>query len=800
MNPNNLEQLSSSPLGSASSDDTRQSPDATDIIDASEIDSDEDKDTVRDDTITGVVNEDLTGHSEASAHSDKNSSTNSSAQLETQLDTSLPQAAQRADAYNNQATATADVIMDLVDDEASQNVAPIEQERPSRPPLMGNLSSLADQENVNPFSPAFAAETRKPEVDRNDNEVTMEMTQAVGRIVQPKANSQGSPQRGRRKSMPTSYRRSGVGRRRSSGESSTPDNETMDFATTYGGIQQSPSATAQRSDPADDDEEMTMELTTVMGGVVQPQNGPTDLTSAANEIDMATDMDMDFTTAVGRLLSPVTERTEPSEYGTMGMDIIKAVGSILPNDLRTGDKSIAKMLMEEEADHGQLTRSPFTQVNTQPSKTMPLGPKAFKATCTGSPEAVGTRGVSAQMPTTLKPAGTPIKTPGTPSRQLTPQPVRPTTPSKTPPSKNVSMRKTSPKKLFRAEIKKFNSKSPKASTPNLKFSKDIKTGQSIPDVILTPPAPRRISGVGIDQDGMGSPRVAAILDRRASILDCTDNFSPGRVRFGEVRFEDPVVMEQEVDNDRAEEERRESGRGILQMEAESTQEGTKELTATLKDMIQSLTPKKNKLRGRKSLAAGSAKGLLGKRPIELDEEDEDSTPKRLKGKERSPVKNILLPGPLSKDETAGRLGKAPKFILNSISGNVGTPVTEVAPLKTASTPKNHERFKDVDAVATGAMPPTSFNEQVSGASPETVLPEEAPVSLQNFLNMTNVRFMDLTTTKRRHTVAPSTDFKAEDDVAGTRAQFADCVATGACTIPMLDLFQHVGHLPCISNS
>jgi kinetochore protein Spc7/SPC105 len=52
--------------------------------------------------------------------------------------------------------------------------------------------------------------------------------------------------------------------------------------------------------------------------------------------------------------------------------------------------------------------------------------------------------------------------------------------------------------------------------------------------------------------------------------------------------------------------------------------------------------------------------------------------------------------------------------------------------------------------------------------------------------------MELTTTKRRHTVAPgaikdsafATD--ADDDISLER-----CVVAGACTVPMLELFQHV---------
>ena len=104
---------------------------------------------------------------------------------------------------------------------------------------------------------------------------------------------------------------------------------------------------------------------------------------------------------------------------------------------------------------------------------------------------------------------------------------------------------------------------------------------------------------------------------------------------------------------------RESGRSVMQAESDSKEnvgQSSNDVTASLKDMIQGLTPKKNKFKGRKSLAP-SAKGILGKRPAELDEEEEDDTPKRLK---TSPLKSIRLPGPF-RDDTITRLGKAPKF-------------------------------------------------------------------------------------------------------------------------------------------
>jgi kinetochore protein Spc7/SPC105 len=60
--------------------------------------------------------------------------------------------------------------------------------------------------------------------------------------------------------------------------------------------------------------------------------------------------------------------------------------------------------------------------------------------------------------------------------------------------------------------------------------------------------------------------------------------------------------------------------------------------------------------------------------------------------------------------------------------------------------------------------------------------------------MTSIRFMELTTTKRRHTVAPgaSRESSAADDKDDLSLE--RCVVAGACTVPMLELYQHVSDL------
>ena len=84
-----------------------------------------------------------------------------------------------------------------------------------------------------------------------------------------------------------------------------------------------------------------------------------------------------------------------------------------------------------------------------------------------------------------------------------------------------------------------------------------------------------------------------------------------------------------------------------------------------------------------------------------------------------------------------------------------------------------------------------------GEDEEIVDEEEAnyePIHLQDFLNSTNIHFMELTTTKRRHTTAPGSIRRASrrsNEVKAANPSLDDSVAAGFCTLPMLELYQHV---------
>lgn len=206
------------------------------------------------------------------------------------------------------------------------------------------------------------------------------------------------------------------------------------------------------------------------------------------------------------------------------------------------------------------------------------------------------------------------------------------------------------------------------------------------------------------------------------------------------------------------------------------------------------------LRGRKSLHVGAALGLLGKRPAELDDDSEDEGgTKRLKNFQGSPVKNVKLGKPPTKEEVTGRMTRAQRKSLEASGSSATTPTKSKSPIKDAmlaSTPKDQDRFIDVEMFPE-ARTPVPFKKDATITIPlaaEQVKPvvEMPPMKLQEFLDLTSIRFMELTTTKRRHTVAPNS-LKDASNEGQDDGSLESCVVAGACTLPMLELFQHSCH-------
>lgn len=680
---------------------------------------------------------------------------------------------------NNEATE--DVSMEMAGDEITTAFRPWAQNIQT-PRESADFVPL-EQGNFNPFSPAFKGAALKgaatnPELSMVEEEdMSMDMTRAIGGIKSTIQQKQG-----RRQSVRS--------RRRSSG-SSFGGGETMEFTTAIGGIQSQGSG--QEDSQLDTAEDLSMEFTAVVGGIqgrmmAQQQQ-------KENETIVEDGGTMDMTTAIGGILPRTHTSMQDGHENTMDvdmdMDVTTAIGGIIagpePHLIQQAQLNIATNTEKAPA-------SPARQ--SAPASRR----KSVVASETGSPT------LTTKSPRTRSAAkadnflSTPAKSPSTPSSRGATKVTRPITPGKTPPTKNATMqRETTPKKLFQEELLESASKKT-GFTPvgaqSLRFDATAENtmANAYPNMS---PAKRRASGFGLDKAGLGSPRVAALLDRRASIGEQAGTFTPSKVGARMIRFADPRDMEAEITREHKQEERRESGQFIMEKEVDGDEEDL-DHTATLKEAIGNMTPKKTpqkkNLKGRKSLAPGGALGLLGKRPRELDESDEDGTPRGLRGREVSPVKRIRLQAPPTKAETIGRL------VMTADTNNVlraCTPLEETTPIiSNIATPTHKDHFKDVETLPSAKAPLPTMGQQ-SGIEEEPIEEEEVveKIHLQDFLNMTSIRFIELNTTKRRHTVAPTDAQLAQADTEADPAkQFEDAVVAGACTIPMLELFQHVGYL------
>ena len=794
MNFNNPDDFSSSPYsaGSTNSDDANQVLNA-DEIDVESSDSD-DKDLVEDETVTGIDGED------AAVHSDTGSHAGSTARLEEALRQAAEQAGTQGISYDEHG----DITMEMADEEVTTAFQPWMKNRTGEPGILGIASALQNEKSINPFSTVSGTNTQNGQ--EKDQGTTMEFTRAVGTIL-PTAQinlkeSLANPTEDWRRNASTA-------RRRSSSECLDLGDETMELTVAVGGIDENSNVADmddQTGDAAASDGEdgFSMDFTAAMGGVLAERIVPSQL-GAHNEHGhdglrthaKSNNDSKDFLAKVlnGKHRPSATESADNTQDITLGMDITTALGTILPQQFGIGCRAHAGGIMEQGGDFHQRA----VEVN-RPTEE-PLSDSVMMSASRGNSSRVlrQTLGNSVNSKPSLLsrtpniPSGnsTPCKEPATPSKQITPKVVRPTTPGKTPTPKNVTLRTGSPKILFKGEIKSG------ITTPDRSSSKaptdDLELNQVAKLNIFTELNHRSLSGRDLDRSGIGSPRVTELLNRRSSINESSETFRSNGQAREVVRFADPRILKHELDQETWGDVQQERGRSILQMEADES------ASTNLKDRISSLTPQKKRLNGRKSLHVGAAKGILGKRPVELDneEDDDENTPKHLRTMEGSPIKRVKLPVP-TKHIVDGRITRLANVRLS-------TPVASGSPLRGSipGTPTDQPRVRVANVVASPTAASSDLGEGSVTQAPVAVDHSDIDhrIHLQDFLNLTSIRFMELTTTKRRHTVAPRplsepvTTHAASGEGGIARfdggCDLESCVVVGACTFPMLDLYQHV---------
>ncbi|KAI3545729.1 Spc7 kinetochore protein [Colletotrichum abscissum] len=709
------------------------------------------------------------------------------------------------------------------------------------------------QENTAPPPPVHNSPPQDEDGDDLDMDMDMEMdmTAAVGGILGKPA---GDIEPDEEMSMDVTRVLGGIlSRNTKTPAGNDVEDQTMEFTTAVGAIRGSNADDDLFDDTGVENEDMSMEFTSAIGGLLpsHPKNDATQkrrrtMTSRENPEEATMDMDMtvgvgrilqladatihggdatmgmDMTIPVGRILSSqddtLNELTTPMDMtlpvgrilpssqvsdqdeATMGMDMTMAIGGIIQPSQPPESRLAAKKLMEAEVDKPDTPTKSMSAKPASPAKKLAASAKRHSVAGSENASSPGFnpfqgKGLRQSMPGTGSMSESPARTRARTRTPSPPKSVAPSyaaagTPLDSSPVKTPQSVKKPARSKSKSPTRKPATPSPEKTATRLNiFQQGPATGARTPTFVLTPQT-RRHSGIGADKPGLGSPRVAALLDRRGSLGETVQEFVPGKVRG--VAFAKPQIIEDEIDRARQEEEDKENGRKILEREADGG-ENEKDATLNLREMIESLSPQKKRLQSRKSLHVGSARGLLGKRPAELDDEEDSEDRdgiKRLKGHQGSPVKNVKLQQPPSKAETTGRrLTRSARKSMEENAAGEATPTHSESPQKSASSaksPKGHARFRDVEEDTV----PHPMNLEGSPARDEAEIIDddaEERIHLQDFLNMTSIRFMELTTTKRRHTQAPDMfkDFGGKEDLS-----LENCVVAGACTVPMLELYQH----------
>jgi kinetochore protein Spc7/SPC105 len=332
MNFNNPEDLESS---SPYSGDSPTSSESESLAVDDDNDDDDESDTAMSLDVTGHSLGDVTGRTvESSGTADSTSSSS-------RLDEALRQAVAQAGAQDTQhieLESHGEKSLEIENQEIANAFKPWIQKNKRDSTAIKKLSAMQDQENVNPFSPAFKAQTTvlespSAELDEETQDMSMDMTHIVGGIIRQQMLDQGhapeenmSQQRSlkRRRSSTVvglstnatssgspgkrqAGRRTSTRRRRSSAEESSLGEETMDFTMAVGGIQQVQGENGARRESVDSSfGDETMDFTMVQGGILA--------TSHAEDVDELQgddDLSMELTATLEKTIKVQQISTTP---------------------------------------------------------------------------------------------------------------------------------------------------------------------------------------------------------------------------------------------------------------------------------------------------------------------------------------------------------------------------------------------------------------------------------------------------------------------------------------------------------
>lgn len=789
MNFNNPDDLESSIISGSS--------------DVSGSEGEEDESEGEDDDATGTAMSLDMGDNSLLSTTESESSTSSSARLERNLRDAANAAGTRGIEYDEAYEEdNGDESMEIAGDEVTNAFKPWAQRHADEEdePLH---SAAMDQENVNPFSPAFqasAAGMLKPRystiAEEDEDDMSMDVTRAVGGILEARTVEQASSPidddgtmdftqavgRINNDVQAESPTRNGQKRRRSTTEAGSPG---------FSGAQQSKRRRSSMARSSLGDE--TMDLTIAVGAVHE-SGSPTKAgrrrsvarrRSSGIGSDMG-DATMDFTRPMGSLsISKPESENGFGEDEDLSMELTTAFGGV---------QAAERAAAEQEPSTPKEPASP--SVAADEANTTPKDQERFRDVPDSGPRKSLTPVLQKQATRSAeKPAS--AKTSSAKSR------------------KSSSPAKSSPVRQ-KAEVKQLRL-TRSASKDTLSKGSPLRNEVSYPDL----PA----------------------LDVPELQSKSTPHLTPLRQTTGQTDSEVRSLLEAQMQDSEPSPTVEKQLRSTPVKHAES---GLKARTPLMPKSPQreSATPQTTFTPKEATPVHLQSKAATPKSATPKSATPKSTTPKATTPKDATP-RSVR-----SRNSTTPRTASANKHVVSTLDTtpnpvtpqefqvrDVATPVQEASPLSKATpehaqkestkladtiklmstprkemlkalTPKKHTPKKQVSPMKrpTPAGKPTPKTRSSSHKSPAQQLSEnifeleptveKKQVRLQEFLDAASIRFMDLTTTKRRMTYAPTPSKNRQsnaDDYGEAEITLESAVVAAACTEPEKELFSHACH-------
>jgi kinetochore protein Spc7/SPC105 len=751
---------------------------------------------------------------------DSDASTSSSARLERNLRDAANAAGTRGIEYDEayEEENSGDESMEIAGDEVTNAFRPWAQRHAEEEdePI---LSAALDQENVNPFSPAFQAsvatmlkprystieeEGEEEDEEQDDQDMSMDVTRAVGGILQARTdNLESSPGDGdgtmdftqaigkiNGNTQAQSPTRSAKKRRRSTAEAGSPGfsaaqqskrrrssmarssvgDETMDLTIAIGGVLESGSpvktdrrrSVARRRSPgaASEADEATMDFTQAIGGIHGAKR------ESIHSLGEDEDLSMELTTALGGVQAAERAAAEelpstPQEPGSPAA--LAAAANTTPKDQErfrdvpdTGARKSLTPVLQKEASRSAekplsaKVTSARPRKSSSPAKSSPVRQK------TEVKQLRLTRSAAKEKPVALS-RGSPLKNevsyPELPSPGV---PVLQTESTPLPPVREIErVERESRAQLFAV-------------------LQDPEPSPSVEKQLRTTPVKQ-------------APKVESPLIFA----------SPQRKPHSARKALTPKMATPEPLSTKATTPKSSTPKAV------TPKAGTPKDATPKASTPKTASPKATTPRTGKSGKSTTPKTASTKRHISqtLCAETNPSTPQETQTLEHvTPMQETTpraraAPGVSLKEAT--RLADSIKLMstprketLKSLTPKKQTPKKQVSPMK-RPTPagKPDPKFRN------GAQksPAQQLSDDIFNMQPVV---EKQQIRLQDFLDAASIRFMDLTTTKRRMTYAPTPSKRRRsnaDEVVETEITLEGAVVAAACTEPEKELFSHACH-------